>query len=571
MPKATSDILKVFIALFVTIAFFGCAQVGVPSGGPKDETPPKVIAINPGQGAIEYSGKSLVISFDEFVQLKDINSNLIISPVMEEAPNVKIKGKSVVVEFKEALKDSITYTFDFGKSIIDFNEGNIADSNVFVFSTGLFLDTLSISGTVKKSGDGSTEKDIFVFLYTNTEDSVPLKEKPFYLAKTAEDGTFKFRNIKSGVYKVFALKDLNTNFIFDQPTEYVGFLDTLLRVDSNLNLALEIFEEEQPKQYVKKTDASQYGKVNFIFNQPIDSFSLFPVNYIFPDPQWYVHELSPQKDTLTIWLTNIEDGLQSFDLQLSDNQNLNDTISIKIPKKESVAPGAKAGRSKVTPLVLNVQLNAGLSAPLKFGTNPEIILSHPAENVDFSKVILTQGNDTLPFEYKVRDQRVAKAYEIIHQWKEDSLYNIFIPPGAVTDIFKLTNDTVKTEFKIRKQSSYGDFALTLKVPQKDHQFILELMKDKTTPLNKVIVKNDEKVEFKLLEPGQYMLKITYDENNNGKWDTGNYLQKRQPEKVVFYTGNLTVKENWTLDVDWILEPAEMEKKTSLEDSEEEDD
>nr|MBA3901512.1 Ig-like domain-containing protein [Bacteroidota bacterium] len=183
------------IAIIVSF-LISCAQVGSPAGGPVDTTPPKIVKSYPENNSVKFNGKSIVLEFDEYVQVKDVTNQLLISPPLDKPPELKIKGKSVIIAFEGTLKDSTTYTFNFGSSISDFTEGNPLDSNLFVFSTGTFLDSLSIKGKVKNILDGSVEKDIYVMLYSNLEDSVPYKNKPLYLTRTEEDGSFSINNIR---------------------------------------------------------------------------------------------------------------------------------------------------------------------------------------------------------------------------------------------------------------------------------------------------------------------------------------------------------------------------------------
>lgn len=554
--------------LFAVLAvFFSCAQVGSPSGGPQDKTAPKIVRSIPENYSVEYKGNNIILAFDEYVQLQNVTNELLISPPLDEAPKIKIKGKSVVLEFESQLKDSTTYTLDFGKSISDFTEGNPLDSNVFVFSTGNFLDSISFSGVVKNILDGTGEKDIYVMLYANLEDSIPYKEKPYYLTRTKENGSFKIPNIKKGEYRAFALKDLNNNLLFDQPTELIGFADSLVRFDSSMVLDFGLFEEVQEKQFVKKTDVPQYGKVNLVFNQPVDSISLYPISPVFKENNWFMEEKVASRDTFSFWLTNIEEGLESIELLVKDHNTLEDTINFKIGKKEKVS-SAKAGR-KALPLILDANLNASVSSPLPPGQKLSLAFSHPLGSHDLSKAILVLAGDSnalpLDFTYEITDEPVSRKFNLEHPWLVDSVYEIFIPPASAIDIFGLENDTLKFSFKSRNPETLGNLFLTLKVPEKDHQFILQVCRDKAVVLSERLVKHDETVEFEYLEPGNYILKIIYDENNNGKWDSGKYLEKKQPEKILFYTGDVTIRANWDLDLDWVLEGLpEKEKEEGLE-------
>jgi uncharacterized protein (DUF2141 family) len=556
MAMGQNNIYRFFgnYGLVALIASFlvACAQVGSPTGGAKDETAPQIVKSYPENNSVKYTGKSITMTFDEFVQIKDVTNQLLISPPLAEPPQVKIKGKSIVLTFEDELKDSTTYTFNFGNSIADYNEGNPLDSNVFVFSTGNFLDSLSISGTVKNILDGSTEKDIYVMLYNNLEDSIPYKEKPLYLTRTKQDGSFSIHNIKNGTYRIFALKDLNNNIIFDQPTELIAFSDKLIKIDSAQVVDLVLFEEPKEKQFVRKTEVAQYGKVNLIFNRPVDSLFIYPISHVFKK-EWYLEERGQNNDTISIWLTDLEEGLESIQMLVKDYNTITDTVNVKIGKKEKTVVSSKMGRGKPTPLLLEAGLNADLTNPLFPDKKLQMTFAHPISAYDFSNAKLTKGEDTLKFAYQAKGKQSARVFEITHAWQEDSTYQLFIPPGAFKDIFDLENDTLRFDFKMKSSESLGNLSLTLKVPERQHQFILQLCKDKTTVLSQKTVKHGETVDFDNLAPGSYLFKIIYDENNNGKWDSGKYLEQKQPEKILYYTGDVTIRANWDLDLEWDLE------------------
>jgi uncharacterized protein (DUF2141 family) len=540
--------------LTVLAAFLiSCAQVGAPTGGPKDTQPPRIVKSFPENNSLEFKDNKIILSFDEFVQLKDVTNQLLISPPLSAIPEVKIKGKSVIVELKEPLKDSTTYTFNFGSAIADFNEGNVLDSNIFVFSTGFQLDSLSVTGIVTKAADNTPEKDVFVMLYANLADSAPYLEKPFYITRAKEDGSFAINNVRNGSYRIFALKDLNNNMLFDQPTEMVAFGDSIIHVDTLRHVSLGLFEELQEKQFLKKYEMAQYGKINLVFNKPVDSLNLILLNPAF-NGDWYIEEWNSTRDSVSFWLTSLEDSIQSIDLIVGDFNTLSDTLNLKVGKKQKASSG-KMGRG--SPLVLTATTNASSAKPLGPENNLRIEFIHPLKNYDFSRAYLIKGADTLTAEFTLTKHPGARIFEVLHPWEEDSLYKLFIPPGLVTDIFNLENDTLSFDFKKDKIDAYGSLSLTLKIPEKEHQFIFRLYQAEKI-ISEHVLKKDELVSIGNLKPGNYTLKAIYDENNNGKWDSGIYLQKKQPEKILNYKGEITIRANWELELDWILEKTEIE-------------
>lgn len=224
-----NSIQKLIYLLFISAVFIsGCAKIVAPTGGPKDEDHPLIVEIDPPDNTINFDSKKINITFNEYIQLKDLNNNLIISPPIEEKPEIKVKGKTLVIEFMEELKDSTTYNIYFGNSVQDFNEGNPIENFQYVLSTGSYIDSLSIEGQVINSFNLLPEEGVFVMLYKDFEDSVPIKQIPLYISKTNEEGIYRINNIGNNQYKLFCLRDFNKNYLFDLPNEDIAYLDSLV-------------------------------------------------------------------------------------------------------------------------------------------------------------------------------------------------------------------------------------------------------------------------------------------------------------------------------------------------------
>lgn len=224
-----NSIQKLIYLLIISAIFIsGCAKIVAPTGGPKDEDHPLIVEIDPPDNTINFDSKKINITFNEYIQLKDLNNNLIISPPLEEKPEIKEKGKTLVIEFEEELKDSTTYNIYFGNSVQDFNEGNPIENFQYVLSTGSYIDSLSIEGQVINSFNLLPEEGVFVMLYKDFEDSVPIKQIPLYISKTNEEGIYRINNIGNNQYKLFCLRDFNKNYLFDLPNEDIAYLDSLV-------------------------------------------------------------------------------------------------------------------------------------------------------------------------------------------------------------------------------------------------------------------------------------------------------------------------------------------------------
>jgi hypothetical protein len=223
---------KSIIYTVIAVVFFlggACAKMGSMSGGIKDVDPPVLLSSKPANYSVNFKSQKIELVFDEFIQLKNVNQELIISPPLPKKPDVRLKEKSIIIDLKNDLRENTTYTLNFGKAIADNNEGNPLTNFEFVFSTGSYLDSLSVKGHIVNAFNLQPSKDPFIVgLYDQTEDSVPIKTIPVYVGKTDEKGRFRINNLKADTFKVFALKDLNYNLRFDLPTEEIAFLDTFL-------------------------------------------------------------------------------------------------------------------------------------------------------------------------------------------------------------------------------------------------------------------------------------------------------------------------------------------------------
>lgn len=539
----------VFLILLLILA--SCAQVVTPSGGPKDTTPPKVLKSIPGNFETNYTGKKLTLVFDEYVVVKDAPSEIIISPMIGGNPQIKIKSKTVEIIFDTIPKSNTTYTINLGKAIIDNNEGNVLDSNLFVFSTGGTIDTLMLKGKIMDAEWGKPEKDLFIMLYEDTSDSVPLLKRPDYITKSNENGEFKINYIKQGKYRLFALADLNSNYLFDLPDEKIAFSNNIITFDSAfVTLDLFAFKEANQKQFISSAGFIQYGKLQMAFNLPVTNINVTPLNYQFKK-SWFLKEENTNKDTLIFWLTDIL-SLDSLILEVSDNGEIIDTLELEVIKKLTDKGSSKGtrGSSKITPLELKAQINASSSSPLNYNDSLIITWSQPILSFDKKGFILKQGEDTIPIKIETIDEALRKQV-ILFNRKEDSTYLLQILPNSVEDIFDLKNDTVNLTFKTQNKQYYGTILLSIDYNlASSKNYIINLLDDKKQIVKTINSNELKNIKFDYLAPGNYTFRLIIDENQNNKWDTGNYLKNIQPEKTFIYNGIISVKSNWDSEIKW---------------------
>ncbi len=324
---------KNLILLFSLAFLLSCAQIVPLTGGDKDITPPVEVKSEPQNSSLFFNSKTITIEFDEFIQLNNLSSQLIVSPLMETTPEIMIKGKKLVIKLSGELKENTTYSINFGNAISDITENNVYPNYKYVFSTGSYIDSLLFAGTVVNAFDLKPKDKVYVLLYDQLDDSVPLKELPRYIAITDKEGEFTITNIAHGEYKFFTINDINSNYLFDLPNEEIGFKDEPILLDSSSSGNLiYLFEEENELQYLDKAENKKYGKVDITFNLPTNNLIVTPLNQFFKVP-FYIEEKSENGDSLTLWLKTTE-GIENLELLLKDGEEIIDTADITIMDKK---------------------------------------------------------------------------------------------------------------------------------------------------------------------------------------------------------------------------------------------
>ncbi len=530
--------LKQSILFFVVaLILFSCAQIVPLTGGDQDLSPPKEIESLPKNGSTYFAEKTITIEFDEYIQLTNLSSQLIISPLMETAPEVSIKGKKLLIKLNCELEENTTYSFNFGNAITDITENNIAPNFKYVFSTGSFIDSLSYSGTVVNGFDLKEKEKIYVLLYDKLEDSIPLKEKPRYVAISDKDGKFSITNIAEGTYKVFAIKDINGNYLFDLPNEEIGFkTDFITLKKASENNIIYLFEEEKKIQYVVKTDHKKYGEIDLILNTPTKELKLTPLNKTYNEAveNWSFIESNKTGDSLKIWLVK-DINLDNIELELKDGEKIIDTVDIALIDQ-------KKFKDSLAIVTTNVRGN--------FDLNQNIMLTLNRPFVSYETDSIKLYEDSVLVTTTFFSDIGLRQFELAYDFKEKTTYQLLVPPGTFEDIYGLKNDSIKIDFKTKELADYGTILLSVN-PNFTESYILELYQN-----NKLVqaetYKGEQKINYSYLAPGAYQLKLIIDNNSDNKWTTGNYLDEKQPEKVFFYEKEITIRANWDNEIIWVI-------------------
>lgn len=535
-------LLSLTLIISTVLIFTSCAQQKPPTGGPKDVTPPEVLSTTPENFSTNFDAAKISIEFDEFVQLRNASQQIVINPTMEKRPTYSLRGKKLMVNLNSELAENTTYVINFGDAVVDLTEGNKAVGLQYVFSTGPLLDSLQVKGRVIDAFDQKPTEQTLVMLYKNDSDTMPYKGIPDYFAKTDATGNFEINYIRDGNYSVFALQDENGNYRYDPPTEAIGFISEQITPgppdSTNTPAAIMLFMERDTTQYVTSRTGLAYGQFQTVLYQPTDSFYLEALN-----PQYQLlTEKGKVGDTLTTWFTNRSQFAELTELQflLYAEPGYRDTITWRLnPTKDEKEPAMLIRE--------NLLFNLNPYRPMRF------IFNHPIARVDTQKIELYADSTSLDFEWLGTDS--PREFELHHNWKPGRKYRFFAPDSTFFDVFGLTNDTIDKAGVIREERYYGNLMFDLEY-ESDIPVILEMLNDRKKVIERVFPERSGEISFEKLPPGTYSMRVIYDLNHNGQWDTGNYKENQQPEPVEIYQNNIQVRSNWDLELTWSLTPLE---------------
>ena len=591
--------------IFIIIAaavMYSCANIGNPSGGPIDKTPPIFMRSNPTPNAVNVKDRKIEIFFDEIVTLKDPSTKIIVSPAQTEMPRMSALGRKVTVELVDSLLPNTTYTIDFSNSIQDNNEGNAIDNFAFAFSTGSVIDSMRVSGYVLDSRTLEPMQSVVVGLQSNLADSAFHKEKLQRVALTNDRGQFTIRNVSPGSYHIFALKDLDRDYKFGNPTEDIAFLDSIIvpsigsreaadTVYNDLNeidtimratrpayfpndILLSMFNEDRKSQYLANNLRVDSTRISLTFaaaSDTLPSLSIVGRNDV-PD-QWYTLERSQTNDTLTYWIR--PPHLVSADtlmvattyLRTDTASNLSwgtDTLKFtfqrqkakKKKKNEETDSLEQIRFMELHPLANGTQ---EVYAPLLLQTGT------PIERYSREAFHLQRKlqNDTIfyPAEIKsiaLRDSTLSRRDLMLKvDWEPGAAYTLAVDSLAMTDIYGLQTKPLKVDFNVRKMEEYGN--IVFNIPAVRDSAIVELLDGTEKIVLRAPVKS-HRAELLNLLPGKYYARLFIDRNGNGKYDTGNYDMHLQPEETVYYPGAINLKKNWDVEQTWDIYATPIDKQ-----------
>ena len=529
LNKKTVFFGSLIIVFSIILLNFCCASRQLPQGGPRDHDPPKLLLATPANMTRHFNAKTIKLDFDEYFKLANPYSEISMSPTPAKLPEYKVKQKSIEITLKDTLEKNTTYVINFGKAIADVNEANVLKNFTYVFSTGEHIDSLSISGKVINTATQQNEKDATVMLFTLKQDSLLFgKKKPTVYATTDSAGNFTLNNLHPDDYRIYALKETSPDKIYNKDDELIAFNKKVIHLTTDTsNVQLRLFKQTPTKlRILGGFDLD--GKMTFTFNRKLDNPSL-KITYPPDFDKYKMVDISKTKDTATLYMRNM--NFDSIRVAFFDNNKPLDTIYKKKGKKESFIRQFTLG------------YNITGDGRLKPGTNLLIKGFYPIESFESSLITLKEDSAEVSNFTVQKDTTNPKNLILNYRWKQNDTYTLTVENGAITDMYGDKNRKVPKKFIIDKPENYSLLTLSVTVPDTG-SYVVELMNEQKELMRSDVIHKTTSLVYKNYLTGKYTVRVIYDANNNGKWDSGNVKQKIQPENIWVDDAPITLRANW---------------------------
>ena len=525
----TYRLLYIPIVFLFLLSFTDCAKKGRPSGGLRDTIAPVILRSAPENFTTNFKNNEIRITFDEFIKLKDISKELIISPPLKYPPVITPLSVSKVLKIKilDTLKDNTTYSFNFGNSILDNNEGNLFPNYKYVFSTGSYIDSLTLKGTAVDALLPKTDYPTTVALYQvdqSYKDSLVFLEKPTYITTTLDEtNNFELSNLKQGTYQLIALKEQTRNYTFQPKTDKIGFYKDLITIPTDSLFELRLFKEV-PDFKPTRPKLESSNRISFGYEGKTDNYQITLLTQMEDDFQYQVLK-QPGRDTLNFWFKPkvTKDSL----VFVTKNKLQIDTTTVRFRELYSDSLRLTAINDRLI----------SLGDTLKLKANTPLITIN-------SEKISVVTKDSLAIDFVAQINTKENAAQIVFDKQEEQLYSITLRNGALTDYLSNTNDSIVYRQQVKPIADFASLNLTLDNAD-EFPLLIELIDEKFKVVKQVYLEANAPVFFKHITPGKYFIRLIVDQNKNKIWDPGNFLDKLAPEKVVYYPSIIELRANWS--------------------------
>lgn len=529
---------RYFSILFIVLLLIGCARRGRPEGGPKDFDKPIMVRSVPEFKSLRFEEDEFKIYFDEYVKLKDVNSQLIVSPPLKNAPMISPLGspsKKITIKISDTLQENTTYTFNFAQSIIDNTEGNILDNFKYIFSTGDYIDSLRVKGGIKDAFLLNMVENPTIMLYPvdeNYNDSIVFNEKPTYVGSTIDSLKWEITNVKAGTYRLIALNDSRKNYKFNPKEDRIAFNPEFITIPGDSVIDLILFKERLAFKLVSRANDISKGHIIIGFEGESEDVDIKVLSDT-PEDFKSFYAKDRKTDTLNYWFNHFE--LDTMVMRVEKGAFI-DTIKVKINEEEIDSLRLELSTTNI--LHLRDTLKLGASVPIM--------------KLDTAKFhFIDKDSLEVPFLLRLSERR--DRIDIDFEKEVNQSYKLFIEPGAIEDLMGVTSDTLKASIRTGKVSEYCSLFLTINNIDR-FPVILDLINDRGDIVAKKFATGPEEFEFRNLKPSRFKIRIIYDDNGNQIWDTGSFLENIQPEEVYYVKTIIDAKANWEVEETIMLNP-----------------
>ena len=550
--------------LFLALSIFmvqSCAKIGKPSGGPIDKTGPKILRTSIPNGSINVQTKQITLCFDEFVVLNNPSKHVTVSPPLQYPLSFRLKGKHLIMSWEDTLKPSTTYVFDLDGAVKDLHEGNVLENYVFAFSTGAFLDTLSLYGRLLDAKTLKPLPDIFVALYDGKDDSSVFKRLPEHITRSDAQGYYSFMFLDKKSFRLFAYSDDNQNFRYDLLSEKFAFKDSLVTpvyynykdssktVEKHRHLpnemhVLKVYTPLPERQGVKSDKLLDPGRWQIVLQRPADRFSVKWITPEWNESDYYV-KWNKGQDTVDLYTWHPSETGE-YKLVVFDGATFSDTLQQK-------NDGAEAGNSKnkIEHRPGKVILKTNLSKEHPYFQDIVLSINEPVQYIDTNKILkLCASDDTVALALKIQpDHRSVKLLANIQDGRD---YKLLVPDSLFFGNENRTHDSLNIAFRTTKDDDYGAINIRLESTRIPLSSLVLFLSDSKNNSYYPVITREGNYLFEHLSEGSYTLKIWHDQNENKRWDVGDYWQNRLPETVMEYPKTFSVRAGWEISETWVV-------------------
>ena len=508
----------------IAILLTGCATVNAPDGGPEDVRPPHVTEMYPANSTTLFNSQRIEMKFDEFIKLANPSRQILISPPISPKPSYQVKGKRLVIDLPDSLAANTTYSIYFAKAIQDFTVGNDTSFS-YVFSTGSQIDSLKQSAYVRDAFTHKGVPDVWVLGYYADRDSLVDLKQPDFVAKTMQTGFATLTYLPNKPLRIFALKDDNFSLIYDSPEEQIGFSErTFLPTEDSVIAQLNLFTAEDTSILLKDKSYGHPGQLRFVFNKPLPADETLPADGLTGD-----QSTKDANDTLFYYIPEDKVVRGTYQIPLSLKGEA-DTATFYIGEKLKEA-------SK--PLEVSGGFTVLHDRPIR------IKAFRPIKAIDPSGITLMQDSVQIKATFEIDDSD-AHYMQIKADLKPQTSYRLFIPSGAITSYYSVSNDTLSATLTTHREDFLGALKLTVTHPK---PILVEL-----TLENRIVHREiaSGALNIPRLRPGKYKARAIVDLDQNGEWTTGDYSIRRQPERVYHFEEDIEIRSGWDVDLEWII-------------------